>query len=547
MIRSLLLSALVLLCACAPKEITISVSIVTSSCDPKSNPFDGVQFLKVKVTGDGLEAPLESSAATGGTSREIKIPQIPAGKNRVIEVRGYDGDPAMGAKTLSIGKSLPFEVLDVIPDPSDNPPVLVTVFLRKVNAFTPPFNINSPNECQKMKTPRAGHTATLLKNGKVLVAGGYTFSQGSTSQVALSDAEFFNPVTNSFELAPRMAISNGVNFVPKAFHSATLMNSGQVLLWGGETYTGGVQNYPAPSSIILVYDADSNSYGAVPNRSNPPSISRSHHQAAIDKNGKVLIVGGETRTMSPPAKTVPTDKVEFYDPTTSENKVVDAVSMPRLGSAAIAVRGGDFIGVAGGTDGTSMANEVAFFRWQAGPNDAGGTFVKESPPVPPRLADPGRRNAAVATLRDGADLLVLGGYSDMGLPLASSEIVATASSTVSPGPTIGSTGPGGRGDVCAVQLPDGKVLAIGGLTVDGPGPESRSDGSAVVISTNSQGGVSGIGAPPISPARYQHTCTLLPDGTVLVLGGLNCSNCDAAAGTKEILQDAWIYQPVPKD
>lgn len=545
MTRSLLqrcvVSAAVALCACAPKEITISVSIITDSCDPKVNPFEGVQFLRVRITGDGLAEPLESVAATGGASREITIPQIPAGKNRVIDVRGFDGNPTMGAKALSVGKSLPFEVPDVIPDPSDNPPILVTVFLRKVNAFTPPSSANAPKDCQRMKTPRAGHTATVLKNGKVFIAGGYNFAQGSTSQVALSDTEFYNPVTNAFEPAPRMAISQGSLFLPKAFHTATLLQSGQVLLWGGETYTGGVNNYPSPSTIILVFDADANAYGAVKTRTDPPPISRSHHQAAIDANGKVLIVGGETRLTSPPDPTVPTDKVEWFDPATNENKVLASEMLPRKGPAVLAVRKGEFIAVAGGTDGTAMANEVVFFKWDA-PTSA---FKKEVPPVAPRLADPGRRGAAAATLRDGVDLLVLGGYSDPKntVPLASSEIVSTSSPTVAPGPSVGSSGPGGRGDICAVQLLDGKVLAIGGQTVDGPGPEARSDGSTVIISSNSQGGVSGIGGPALSIPRYQHTCTALPDGTVLVLGGLN----QQANGMKEILQDAWIYQPTPTD
>ena len=70
-----------------------------------------------------------------------------------------------------------------------------------------------------------------------------------------------------------------------------------------------------------------------------------------------------------------------------------------------------------------------------------------------------------------------------------------------------------------------------------------SDGSTVIISSNSQGGVSGIGGPQLSTPRFQHTCTALPDGTVLVPGGLN----QQANGMKEILQDAWIYQPIPTD
>lgn len=533
-----LLAGLLAITSCAPKQIAIQVSIITESCDAKVDPFAGVNFLRLRVTGDNLSAPIDSVAPTGGMTRELKIPEIPAGKNRVIDVRGYDADPATGGKVLSVGKSLPFEVADVIPDPSDNKPIVVTVFLRKVNAFTPPSAAGSVKDCQKMKVPRAGHTATVLKNGKVFVAGGYNFIQASASRVSLSDTELYNPTTNAFEASPRMAISNGSIWIPKAFHTATLLKSGQVLLWGGETYTGGVNNYPAPAAIILVYDADENAYGAVKTRTDPAAIARTRHQAAIDVNGKVLIVGGETRVLSPPAKLVAADKAESFDPSTNLYQVVAGASLPRIDAAAIAVRAGQFIAVAGGTNGSLMEKEVVFFKWDT----ASSTFRREVTSPVPSLADPGRRAAALATLRDGVDLLVLGGYSDplARVPIASSEIVATSTSTVSMGPTIGSSA--GRGELCAVQLPDGKVIAIGGLTIDMAGAPEHSDGSTVIISPNSAGGATGIGGPALSIPRYQHTCTALPDGTVLVLGGVN----EQPSG-KEILQDAWIYQPAPTD
>lgn len=528
--------------SCGPKQIPIQVKIVTESCDAKVDPFAGVQFLRLRVTGDGIMKPLDSVAPTGGMSRKIELPDIPAGKNRVIDVRGFDSDPTTGGKVLSAGKSMPFEVADVIPDPSNNKPIEVTIFLRKVNAFTPPSSAATPKVCSTMKVARAGHTATLLKTGKVYVAGGYNFKQGSTARISLSDTELFNPATGTFEVSPRMAIGGSV-WIPKAFHTATLLKSGQVLLWGGETYTGETANYPAPATSILVFDFDPEkntyAYGVVKNRLDPLSIARSGHQAALDVNGKVLIVGGETRTSSAPAPLVPADKVEWFDPATNLYQVVDGGTLPRKNPGVIAVRGGEFIAVAGGTDGTLMGKEVVFYKWDTGSS----SFRREVTSPVPLLADPGRRAAAVATLRDGVDLLVLGGYSDpvMRTPIASSEIVGTSTAKVSAGPQVGSSGMGGRGDICAAQLPGGRVLAIGGLTVDDPGGP-RSDGSTVIISPNSAGGATGIGGPALTIPRYWHTCTPLADGTVLVLGGVN-----EQATQTEILQDAWIYQPTPID
>lgn len=534
-----LLCVLLALPACGPKESKIDVKIITSACDPRVDPFAGVKFLRVRITGDGILVPLESVAAATGTERTIVIPQIPSGINRVIDVRGFDADPSMGsAKVLSVGKSLPFTVYDTI-DPMAEP-AQISVFLRKVNAFTPPSTAATPKECSRMKLPRAAHTATLMKSGKVFIAGGFNYSNGgqaSQTRLPLSETEFFNPATNAFESAKEMSVSNGNVKLPKAFHSATALQSGQVLLWGGETYSGGALNTPSPAAIVLIFDPDVNEYVGLPPRRapEPPPIARTRHKAVLDKNGKVFIVGGETRA----AGMVAVDQVEWFDPATNEYKVVSGVTLPRKEPAVAALKGGELIAVAGGTDGTAMANEVVFFKWES------TGFKREMLATPPRLALPGRRGASAATLRQGQDLLVIGGYSDPDpskvTPIASSEIVGTSPTTVTAGPMIGSSGPSGRGDICSVQLNDGTVLAIGGLTVDVAGALGRSDGSTAIIKSSAVGMADGVAGPDL-PARWLHTCTVLGDGSVLVLGGLNDQ-----VSTHDVLQDAWIYQPAPTD
>jgi hypothetical protein len=74
-----------------------------------------------------------------------------------------------------------------------------------------------------MTTPRSGHSATLLPNGKALVAGGLTGAPGTGS---LETAELYDPSTATWSLT-------GSLITPRSGHSATLLPNSKVLVAGG--------------------------------------------------------------------------------------------------------------------------------------------------------------------------------------------------------------------------------------------------------------------------------------------------------------------------
>src|SRR5579859_346272 len=70
---------------------------------------------------------------------------------------------------------------------------------------------------------RSGHTATLLPNGKVLVAG------GENDVDLIAEAEIYDPATGTWRFTGPMNLA-------RTFHTATLLPNGKVLVAGGNNY-----------------------------------------------------------------------------------------------------------------------------------------------------------------------------------------------------------------------------------------------------------------------------------------------------------------------
>ncbi len=121
-----------------------------------------------------------------------------------------------------------------------------------------------------MARARRNHTATLLRDGRVLVTGGT--DAGGTLQ---SSAEVYNPATAAWSPAGNMTTARG-------YHSATLLEDDRVLIAGG----GGADR--ASSSSAELFDPASGTFAAAASMAQP----RRYHSATSLLNGKVLVAGG---------------------------------------------------------------------------------------------------------------------------------------------------------------------------------------------------------------------------------------------------------------
>ena len=122
-------------------------------------------------------------------------------------------------------------------------------------------------------TPRVGHTATVLKDGRVLIAG------GSDANGPLASAEIFDPASPGTGFRPL----TGSMGAARSGHTATLLNSGKVLIAGGDD-----------SGTAEIFDPTGETFSSPLLTMTAPRIG---HSATLFSDDSVLLAGGNTDSM----------------------------------------------------------------------------------------------------------------------------------------------------------------------------------------------------------------------------------------------------------
>jgi hypothetical protein len=373
-------------------------------------------------------------------------------------------------------------------------PILVSLAwlssAQSPNAFTPAGNLTRPREF---------HTATLLPNGKVLIAGGFDTWNGET----WASAELYDPSTGSFTPAGGMTI-------PRSMHSATLLPDGKVLIAGGDLYNLG------PQSTAELYDPSTGTFRGTGNM----TIPRALHTATLLNNGKVLIAGGQ------PSVTA----AEFYDPSTGTFSATGDMTEPGADTATLLPNGKVLV-----------TRCVDFCYDSSKPSHAElydpvtGTFARTGDMIDPYQ---GARPATML-LTNGQVLIAGGDLGDLG-GSASAEIYDPATGAFS------ATGKM-TADIdywrSATLLPDGKVLIAGES-----GHGCLSNPSVCLGTAELYDPITGtFSAPSDSQSEEGHASTLLPDGTVLLSGGWDFCKAtpigNSVPGCGGTLASAEVYHP----
>jgi N-acetylneuraminic acid mutarotase len=224
------------------------------------------------------------------------------------------------------------------------------------------------------------HSTTLLRDGRVLVAGG---AMGGGLNEILATAEVYAPATNAWS-------SVGAMTTPRQRHTATLLGDGRVLVAGGVDSSGRAVN------TAEVYEPALNAWLPV----GTLATARSGHTATRLGDGSVLVTGGGTNT------------AEVFDPATNAWSSVGAMATVRISHTATLLGDGKVL-VTGG------------YREDHGAWDLLATSELYDPATrvfsSAGAMSVDRNMHAAAALGDGK-VLVVGGYS--GFPYASAELYA---------------------------------------------------------------------------------------------------------------------------
>lgn len=260
-----------------------------------------------------------------------------------------------------------------------------TSTLSSTEIYNP--STNSWSTAASMSSTHDGHSATLLLNGRVLVVGGYNFSN--------PNEELFNPLSNSWSTVGILS-STGLSA-----HTATLLQNGYVLVAGG---VDGITNPHVRSSAHL-FNPSTNSWSIAASMTS----ARYGQKAILLTDGRVLVTGGAWVDITSPLTFY--ISVELYNPSTDAWSEAASMSTARKGHSVTSLADGRIL-VAGGRNSTGYLSSSEIYN----PSTNFWTSTAKMH---------GARNNYANTMMPDGRVLVTGGINNNGY-LSSAEVYDTS-------------------------------------------------------------------------------------------------------------------------
>ena len=346
-----------------------------------------------------------------------------------------------------------------------------------------------------MTTPRYVHTATLLADGRVLIAGGALMESAHAFR-ALASAELYDPGTGTFTATGDMTIA-------RSEHTATLLPNGKVLIAGGRPAFK-VDTISSSFPFAELYDPSLGTFTATGDM----TLARSDHTATLLPDGRILIVGGSSDR---PAS------AELYDPDSGTFTATGDMTAEWADTATLLPNGKVLIS-RGNPEGPPPYLSSADLY-----DPSTGTFASA------HYLTTNHSGPTANLLINGRVLIAGGDVGDGDGGSYSAELYDPSTGT------FGFTGSmtERRELHTATVLADGTVLFTGGHALISASAELY---DPVTGRFGTTGG--------LPEARDMHTATLLAAGRVLISGGQTAPSLDAAIhGNYSIVSSALLYTP----
>jgi hypothetical protein len=187
---------------------------------------------------------------------------------------------------------------------------------------------------------RSSHKATLLPDGRVLVAGG-----AGAGAKPLASSELYDPTTGAW------TITGPMNFA-RTDHKPLLLPGGKVMVLGGFNSTG-------PLSSVELYDPTAGKWAITGNMIER----RQWNSVTLLPSGKVLVIGGSSRCNGEYCVLAST---ELYDPATEKWTAAGSLTTPRVIDHVALLLNGKVL-VAGGYNRSGLLTSCELFEPDAGP------------------------------------------------------------------------------------------------------------------------------------------------------------------------------------
>ncbi len=332
----------------------------------------------------------------------------------------------------------------------------------------------------KAFTPRDGHTATLLPNGNVVIAGGENNNQ------ALSSSEVYSPTFRSW------AVSGNLN-VARSNASTVLLPSGAILIAGGCV----ANCLGATTASAELYK----SVGGIWTSTRAMATARTYFSMVLLPSGQALVAGGCTGLNANGCSGV-TNKAEIYNPSTGKWTATGSMIAARGNLTATLLPNGKVL-VAGGINGAGNPLGTAeLYNPATGKWTATGKMITA-------------RDEHTATLLSTGNVLVAGGEDVSGVTTTKTELYKPSTGKWTATGNLNTS----RLEHTATMLMNGYALIAGGNNV-------TANATTVLSSAERYSPTTGkwTKTGSMSVARVGHTATLLTSGNVLATSGSDANN-----------------------